>query len=62
MVTLQENKKLAKYQIELVSLLPIASYRIGVMRKNNLIVGDLHGGSYYYTMESIKEMIEKYQA
>lgn len=46
---------------ELVSLLSIASYRIGLMRQNNLIVGEVHGGSFYYTMQSIKELIEKYK-
>lgn len=54
------NRKWMKTN-ELISLLSIASYRIGVMRQNNLIVGELHGGSYYYTMQSIKELIEKYQ-
>lgn len=46
---------------ELIELLSIAKGRIDLMRKSDLLVGVKDANIYYYTVESIKEVIEKYK-
>lgn len=54
------NRKWIK-SYELLELLSIAKGRIEQMRKSELLVGEKDANIYYYTIESIKEVIEKYR-
>jgi hypothetical protein len=53
------NRKWLKTS-ELLKLLPIPAIRITQMRKFGIIEGLLQSGAYYYTVESLKTMLNDY--